>query len=480
MKRRIFSVALTLVLGAVSVIPAGAADPSQSELDQLREQRAKYQSQQAQLQEGAVVSQAGLVDAQAQLVKQQARVQEQTKKVQGILDELKGLKEVRAKAVEESYLASKDNDTLMALLGSGTLSEFLKKSQYSDFILKQKNDAVGGISDKIAELDRARQDLVTEQNALESQISSLRDQIAYIQQQLAANKENLSDVDSQLTSLTGLNSLISRDFVQRNEPVNGQYKFAGGGTEHGLGMSQYGAKGAAEHGSNYKQILSHYYQGTQLSSVGSFSVSGQGDSESYVARVVTAEISSRWPTETLKAQAIAARSYAYMNKGNQDCTPRTQACASSASPEARAAVEATRGQVVTYAGQVIPAYFHSTSGGHTENNENVWGGRPLPWLRGVPSPYETDSPHWSWGTGSYSREQMQAILDSDSLHRASVGTLQTIKIVGRGVGGRVTAVQIIGSAGTKTISGPTFKSIFNSSSASGSDYLQSTLFGFSG
>ena len=75
---------------------------------------------------------------------------------------------------------------------------------------------------------------------------------------------------------------------------------------------------------------------------------------------------------------------------------------------------------------------------------------------------------------------MQAILDSDSQGRASVGTLQTIKIVGRGVGGRVTAVQVIGSAGSKTVSGPAFKNIFNNSPGSGDDYLRSTLYGFSG
>jgi len=179
--------------------------------------------------------------------------------------------------------------------------------------------------------------------------------------------------------------------------------------------------------------------------------------------------------ETLKAQAVAARSYAYRNQGNQDCSPRTQACGSG-SERARQAARATKGQVLTHDGSVIAAYYHSTSGGWTENNENVWGGTPLDWLRGVPSPWETDSPHWYWESKSYSRGQMEAILKQDP--RTDAGRLRTVKIIGRGVSGRVTAVRIIGSEGTKTVSGPRFKSVFNAYSPDDESGLRSTLFGF--
>jgi stage II sporulation protein D len=194
--------------------------------------------------------------------------------------------------------------------------------------------------------------------------------------------------------------------------------------------------------------------------------------------VVEAEMNSNWPMEALKAQAVAARSYAYMNRNHLDNSPRTQAWVGPGQQTARArqAVAETRGQVVMFAGQVVAAYFHSTSGGWTENNENVWGGRPLTWLRGVSSPWETDSPHWEWRTKSYSREQMQAIVNGDG--RTAVGELQTVKIVGRGVSGRVTSVTIVGSAGSKTVSGPTFKSIFNSGTPGDDPILRSTLYAF--
>lgn len=452
-----------------------ADDPGLDQASQLREQKAAYQSQQSQLEQNSNVSVLGLELAQAELKKRQAQVAEQNRKAEAIMDNLKQLKKVRDVVVRESYMATRDDNVTMALLSSGTLSEFLGKGQYSLFLLKRKSDAVGALSDQISALDRTRQDLITDQNGLESRAADLQTEIDFIKQQLANNKAGQADLDSQLAALTGLNAQIDRDFVHNNEPIGGRFAFAGGGTEHGLGMSQYGAKGAAEHGSDYRAILGHYYQGTAISNVGSFNVNGQGDSEAYLARVVSGEMSGSWPMEALKAQAVAARSYAYKNSGYEDCTPRTQACST---PNARAteAVNATRGEVVTYGGQVVAAYFHSTSGGHTENNENVWGGAPLAWLRGVPSPYETDSPHWSWHSKTYSREQMQGIVDASA--STNVGTLSTIKIIGRGVGGRVTSMQIIGSAGTKTVSGPTFKAVFNAYSPDDEHGLESTLFGF--
>ncbi|MDP9211887.1 MAG: SpoIID/LytB domain-containing protein, partial [bacterium] len=315
-------------------------------------------------------------------------------------------------------------------------------------------------------------------NALEADIRTLSERIALLRLQLEATDESLeeaSEREAYLLSVTGFLEENDRDFVKRNDPVGGRFAFGGGGTEHGLGMSQYGAKGAAERGRDYQEILSHYYRGTSIKKVGSFSVSGQGESEAYVARVVAGEVSASWPMEALKAQAVAARSYAYRNRGNQDCTPRTQACGQPRD-RIREAVRATKGQVLSHGGQVVAAYYHSTSGGWTENNENVWGGTPLPWLRGVSSPWETDSPHWYWESKNYTRAQMEAILNQDP--RTAVGRLESVRIIGRGVSGRVTSVRVRGSSGAKTVSGPRFKTIFNAYSPADEPGLRSTLFGF--
>jgi SpoIID/LytB domain protein len=465
-------------MGAGSVIPsASAQDASGSGLEQARADRQFYQNQQNQLEEDQAGSEEDIKLAETQLKKQREVVDASIRELQKVDDQVTMLKFQRGKAMEESYVSSGNDNLLYALVDSGSLSEFLRRSQYTSFLVDRKETLVDRLDDAIAALDDHRRDLVTKQNGLETQIKDLADQIALLKLQRSANTDNLARAEAReryLSSLDGFSDRNDRDFVKHNEPIGGRFAFAGGGTEHGLGMSQYGAKGAAQHGWNYKKILSHYYRGTSIKNVGSFSTN-QGDSEAYVARVVAGEIPSSWPMEALKAQAIAARSYAYQNPGSQDCSPRTQACGSG-SDRARAATRATRGQVLTYNGAVIAAYFHSTSGGWTEDNENVWGGAPIPWLRGVPSPWETDSPHWYWESKSYSRSQMQAILNQDA--RTNVGHLETIKITGRGVSGRVTSMRIIGSGGTKAVSGPRFKAIFNAYSPADEPGLESTLFGF--
>ena len=115
------------------------------------------------------------------------------------------------------------------------------------------------------------------------------------------------------------------------------------------------------------------------------------DLEPYLYSVLGSEMSSTWPQEALKAQAVAARTYAiYMQKSAKkgiydlDDTQASQVYSgvASESSSTRAAVNATAGQVLTYKNQVILAVFHACSGGHTENVEDVWSQR-LPYLRGV-------------------------------------------------------------------------------------------------
>ncbi|MBW3578014.1 MAG: SpoIID/LytB domain-containing protein [Actinobacteria bacterium] len=131
-----------------------------------------------------------------------------------------------------------------------------------------------------------------------------------------------------------------------------------------------------------------------------------------------AEVPASWPMETLKAQAVAARTYAwysitlgtFRSRGYDFDICATVDCqvfhgrAVVESPNGgrwREAVEATAGQVLTWEGQPILARFFSSSGGHTRNNEHVYGndGRtagPRPYLVGVPDPDEAISPHHRW------------------------------------------------------------------------------------
>lgn len=142
------------------------------------------------------------------------------------------------------------------------------------------------------------------------------------------------------------------------------------------------------------------------------------DLEKYIAGVISREMAPGWPLEALKAQAIASRSYALYQmhaSRNRDfdleSTTQDQVYegAGSESPRTIQAVEATRGQALTYEGSSLKAYFHANCGGITEVPEFVWGGEAKA-FRPVVCPYhkrERDRTHW---TVHLTTEQIQNAL----------------------------------------------------------------------
>ena len=128
--------------------------------------------------------------------------------------------------------------------------------------------------------------------------------------------------------------------------------------------------------------------------------------ESYLYGVVPFESPASWPATALRVQAVAARSYALATRktGAFDvyCTTASQYyggldAGHGEEPSTTKAVKDTAGVVATYGGKPIVAYYFSTSGGHTENIENVWGSAaPVPYLKGVTDPYDGASPYHVW------------------------------------------------------------------------------------
>ncbi len=193
-----------------------------------------------------------------------------------------------------------------------------------------------------------------------------------------------------------------------------------------------------------------------------------------------AEMPASWHHEALEAQAIAGRTYA-LEKINRLGQSRTVCnCAVYAStvdqvyagidhevPPWIAAVDTTKGLVATYGGKPIQAYYSSSSGGHTENNENVFGGSALPYLRGVCDTgdyFGGENPHANW-TVSYDSDDVQSRL-REAGH--SVGTIKQISYLQpRGVSGRVLAVKdathggvlVDGTTDDARLSGSTWRQI---------------------
>ncbi len=128
--------------------------------------------------------------------------------------------------------------------------------------------------------------------------------------------------------------------------------------------------------------------------------------EAYVDGVVPSEVPSTWPAEALKAQAVAARSYALANlttvvtASNFDLYSDTRSQVyggiAAETQATNAAVAATARQVVLYDGRVATTYFSSSSGGRTVSAAEAWG-KPVPYLVSVTDPYDTYSPNHDWG-----------------------------------------------------------------------------------
>jgi stage II sporulation protein D len=185
--------------------------------------------------------------------------------------------------------------------------------------------------------------------------------------------------------------------------------------------------------------------------------------EDYVAGVVARESPSSWPLEALKAQAVAARTYAITTSKagagfDQYADTRSQVYGGVAAESiaSNAAVAATRGQVVTYQGAPVVTYFFSTSGGRTENVENSFvGSDPKPWLKSVNDPYDGVSPKHRWGPIRMSMGSAAAELSG-----LVKGRFKGIRVVRRGRSPRIVSATVIGTGGRTRVSGATLRARF--------------------
>jgi stage II sporulation protein D len=182
--------------------------------------------------------------------------------------------------------------------------------------------------------------------------------------------------------------------------------------------------------------------------------------DEYVQGVIPGEMPSTWEPEALKAQAVAARSYALTSDAggalfDHYADTRSQMYGGMLVERAstNAAARATARQVVLYRGAVASTYYFSTSGGHTENVENVWyGASAISYLRGVDDPYDGASPRHRWQL-RFAPERIQA-----RLGRLCLGRFRAIKVVRRGASPRVVAADVVCSGGRVRTTGAALRS----------------------
>ncbi len=171
--------------------------------------------------------------------------------------------------------------------------------------------------------------------------------------------------------------------------------------------------------------------------------------EKYLSSVVGSEMPAKWPIEALKAQAIASRTYALKQKGNNlfdiDSTQKNQVYngLESRTYKTIRAVKSTRSLVLTYKNKLINALFHSSSGGMTENSQDVWKNK-YPYLSSVKD-FDKNNPKFRWQKKISNNELIDLF--------PKIGGLKNIEILDITSTGRVKNVKLIGVYGSDQISG---------------------------
>ena len=197
--------------------------------------------------------------------------------------------------------------------------------------------------------------------------------------------------------------------------------------------------------------------------------------ETYVRGVLYHEVPHKWPMEVIKAQAVAVRSYAFyqtqVNKEKKydvtsDIYSQVYGGRSAERYRTNIAADRTRGAVLFYKGKVLPAYFHSTCGGHTEDAGELWKHDLAP-LKGVVSHYCRTSPYYFWKKNFQSKKVQEKLNEKGY----KIGLIKDIQIVQRNNSGRIKFLKIISRDGKSIdISGKDFRNIVGPNNLKSNQY----------
>jgi stage II sporulation protein D len=197
--------------------------------------------------------------------------------------------------------------------------------------------------------------------------------------------------------------------------------------------------------------------------------------EEYLVGVLRAETGEKFPLEALRAQAIAARTYAAYHRSLNGARPyhilastAHQQYAGRVAPTSPiwGAVRETAGQVLLWEGDVFPAFYHTESGGYTEDPRTVFAARNMPGLKPVRCEFSIGSPHYYWSLDV----RLVDLAEILRRHDVAVGSVTAIDVTERTPSLRAATVTVHGSRGSVRLRGNDFRRMI------GYDTFKSTLF----
>lgn len=315
-------------------------------------------------------------------------------------------KKVLNERVFAFYKNSKKNEiSLLNILASQNLSTSFQNFFYQKTLTERDKIMIIKIVNFIKSLEEKKRLLEEEKSQLITIKSEIDKQSQFLTQEINKAKKYQGELSQKIAQLTAKQQeLIAKKFASiyiprsaaisysckpdydprsgeiRDPGFSPKFGFFTFGVPHRVGMNQWGAYGRAKSGQNEEEILRAYYQNFELKKDYSKDITinvegfGSFNIEDYVKRIY--EVPESWPLTVLKAQAIAARSYAlaYTNNGEKSICSTEQCQVFKPEPKGGAweqAVNETAGWVMTQNGQPLKAWYSSTHGGYGFSSSEV-------------------------------------------------------------------------------------------------------------
>lgn len=437
--------------------------------------------------------------------------------------------------VTTSYISWKANNEGLTIFGG---EDVLKNTIYYNYVTEISKNSILGLVTELGQLNKSNEEHQKQIEKLSQDNSGLAEKKASLEKQIAQFNANIASANANVGAIKQKISLVSAeqqallDLEKQATKgdgtggtlniTSGQFFFSGQGYDgnldkgmgqgHGVGMSQYGAKGYASAGWSAEQILKLYYTGvevvdypmneyiwivycpggpTKVTPPCANSVKKRVGFDDYLGGL--GEMPESWPIEARKAQLIGARTYAinYTNNGSEDrpiCL--TQSCQVNYLKDGGTDSDffhdgdldvtlQTKNKVIKHSGNLITAVYSSDNnqGLGTANNDTVWSnvygaGVAYPYLRHVNDNQYAEKTQWSswqWRTNGYNLEQINDMVKHAASNPANTHSIRTVNTVGTITGlsftkdpsGRVKIVTVSGTDGTINMAGWYFKAIWN-------------------
>lgn len=353
-----------------------AHEKNKSELESFRKQIASIQKKLADLDKK-------LKDTEKEIKAREVELAEQ--------------EELMAARLREMYKRNREFNFLTFLLSSKSVSDFSQDLGLRRMAAKQDWQIITLTSERILKLKNDKDTLKKNQSSLSSLKSQVDKQAAFLASEIEKMEGFFAQIKAKQKELMALKEAgfstsvgdvpLADDPASRPDynpgfsPAFAAFSF---GAPHRVGMSQYGAFGRSKSGQSAEEILAAYYQGAQLrkdypvpATIGVSEYGRIAFEDNYLLGI--SEVPEKWGDEggfeALKAQAVAARSYALAvtNNGSGTICP-TEKC-QVYQPRLKSgkwaeAVRATRGWVMVKDGKPATTYYSSTTGGYTISQ---WG-----------------------------------------------------------------------------------------------------------